>query len=244
MVDAASAWRGKWSDVTGLHWFGARYYDAVAGRFISYDPAWNLGDAGGYSAFAGNPHGYWDPDGRLAARANVTSLQNQPPPYELGIAPYMSQPRIETEYIFRNGTSSGFLGPGQSILDDPDSLAGNRYRVVTEPTGQYFSYVRDTRDGGPLSDPNYGRRTEVPITRYDVEQQQRLEFLKAAPMMLLYLDGAGALLEGTGARLLAADALAARTAPRAYSVAFQTQLTTEQFGLRQAQHFQIANQAL
>lgn len=66
MVDAASAWRGKWSDITGLHWFGARYYDAVAGRFISYDPLWNMGDPGGYSAFAGNPHAYWDANGLVA----------------------------------------------------------------------------------------------------------------------------------------------------------------------------------
>ena len=41
-------------------------------------------------------------------------------------------------------------------------------------------------------------------------------------------------------------ALAAGAAgyPRAYSVAFETQLTSAEFGLSRARHFQIANEAL
>jgi len=41
-----------------------------------------------------------------------------------------------------------------------------------------------------------------------------------------------------------ADFLAAETAPRAYSVAFEVQLAPPEFGLRRDIHFQIANEAL
>jgi len=131
MVDAASAWRGKWSDVTGLHWFGARYYDLVAARFISYDPAWNLGDAGGYSAFAGNPHGYWDPNGLVASgfmegrQVNNSSPANSSWAFDVGYA--------------LGGINASYyegLGGGASITANTLSFGGSDAIGITQ-SGQY-----------------------------------------------------------------------------------------------------------
>jgi len=117
-----------------------------------------------------------------------------PSPLESGIAPVMEQ-SIYREHTFQTGERTGPLVPWESILYNPNQLVCSRYWRVTEPTGEYFSYVRDTRLGGPLADPNYGASTWTPITRTEVEQGQRLEFLAAVPVMLLYLDSAGAVVE-------------------------------------------------
>jgi len=47
---------------SGLHYFGARYYDSVTGRFTSPDPvdAWN-----DFAYALNNPNKYLDPDGRV-----------------------------------------------------------------------------------------------------------------------------------------------------------------------------------
>lgn len=65
-VDAASAWRGRWSDISGLIWLGARYYDPGAGRFLTADPLGHGGSADLYSFAGGDPVNYFDPDGRFA----------------------------------------------------------------------------------------------------------------------------------------------------------------------------------
>src|SRR5262249_52508405 len=130
-------------------------------------------------------------------RNTYVGTQNAPPPYELGTAPIMRQ-RIEAEYYFKDGTQTGFLPSDQSILFNPDDLTGNKYRLVTEPTGVSFSYVRDIRVGGPLADPNYGQATTTPITRTDVEQQARLQFLKSIPLIIATLDTAGGAVEALG----------------------------------------------
>jgi len=113
---------------------------------------------------------------------------------ESGTAPVMEQ-SIYREHTFQTGERTAPLAPWQSIVYDPNQLVCSRYWRVTEPTGKYFSYARDTRLGGPLADHNYGASTWTPITRTEVEQGQRLEFLAAVPVMLLYLDSAGAVVE-------------------------------------------------
>ena len=61
---------GKREDATlGLHYFGARWYDAELGRFISVDPAGfdenNVQLFNRYAYANNNPYGYVDPDGGL-----------------------------------------------------------------------------------------------------------------------------------------------------------------------------------
>lgn len=69
------AWRGKWKDVTGYYWIGKRFYDPEAGRWLSYDPMWNSGDANGYTFCAGDPLNAFDPDGRFAIQ-QVENIYN------------------------------------------------------------------------------------------------------------------------------------------------------------------------
>jgi RHS repeat-associated protein len=69
-IAASSAWRGRWPDLSGLYWLGARYYDPVAGRFISCDPLGHDADPSLYSFANGDPINYFDPDGRLGKQYN------------------------------------------------------------------------------------------------------------------------------------------------------------------------------
>jgi uncharacterized protein RhaS with RHS repeats len=52
-----------------LYWLGARYYDPVAGRFISCDPYGHDADPSLYAFADGNPVNRFDPDGRLGKAA-------------------------------------------------------------------------------------------------------------------------------------------------------------------------------
>jgi RHS repeat-associated protein len=63
---------GKWhDDELQLDYFGARYYDASMGRFVSIDPAafsqGNLHSFNRYAYANNNPYRFIDPDGREAA---------------------------------------------------------------------------------------------------------------------------------------------------------------------------------
>jgi RHS repeat-associated protein len=73
-VAAACAWRGRWPDLSGLYWFGSRYYDPVAGRFISFDPVYDQLNPCGYSFAGGDPINYFDADGRLGKSASPGSI--------------------------------------------------------------------------------------------------------------------------------------------------------------------------
>ncbi|MEW6306011.1 MAG: DUF6531 domain-containing protein [Verrucomicrobiota bacterium] len=63
----AGSWRGRYPELSGLYNLGARYYDPVAGRFLSPDPLGHDSDASLYSFANGDPVDYFDPDGRLAS---------------------------------------------------------------------------------------------------------------------------------------------------------------------------------
>ena len=67
-VAAASAWRGKWADITGLICLGARYYDPIAGNWLGADPLGHDADPSLYAFCGGDPINSFDPDGRIATR--------------------------------------------------------------------------------------------------------------------------------------------------------------------------------
>ena len=69
----AAAWRGKWKDITGLYWLGARYYNPESGSFLSSDPVWNGRDPNYYSFCGGNPVTYFDCDGRCLEGAGTAA---------------------------------------------------------------------------------------------------------------------------------------------------------------------------
>ena len=63
-----------------------------------------------------------------------------------------------------------------SPMYHPNDVNGSSHNIVTQPTGQYFSYLSKT----PLPD-NYGKTTVTPV---DFEKQADLQFLKAAGVVL------------------------------------------------------------
>jgi len=66
LLDSVTFWRGKRIDSTGLYWMGARYYDPVAGRFLSSDPLGHGSSPSLYDYAGGDPVNKVDPDGRFA----------------------------------------------------------------------------------------------------------------------------------------------------------------------------------
>jgi RHS repeat-associated protein len=80
-VSLSSAWRGHWADITGYHGVGARTYDPVSGRWLSFDPAWNGQDPNGFSMSGGDPINSFDHDGRLSRNDYANTGVNQPDPW-------------------------------------------------------------------------------------------------------------------------------------------------------------------
>jgi RHS repeat-associated protein len=72
-VAQASAWRGRWMDISGHYNIGKRPYDSIAGMWLSYDPIWNERDPNYLTFCGGDPINSFDPDGRCA---NPAGQQN------------------------------------------------------------------------------------------------------------------------------------------------------------------------
>ena len=71
----ASAFAGIWSDVTGYYWRGNRYYDPIAGRWLSGDPLGHDSDVSLFTYAGGDPINWDDPDG-LIGRATFQWMQD------------------------------------------------------------------------------------------------------------------------------------------------------------------------
>ncbi len=77
MWDEKQWYSGKLEETrSGLHYFGARWYEAEIGRFLSADPVpFNEGNIFTYNRYAyanNNPYRYLDPDGREAAQVGFS----------------------------------------------------------------------------------------------------------------------------------------------------------------------------
>ncbi len=68
-VAQASAWRGRWMDITSYYNIGKRPYGPLDGMWLSYDPMWNAKDPNYLTFCGGDPINtrYFDADGRCAA---------------------------------------------------------------------------------------------------------------------------------------------------------------------------------
>jgi RHS repeat-associated protein len=63
----ASAWQGRWPEITGVYWKGSRYYDPQGGYFLSHDPVYDDSNPSGYTYAGGDPINFTDPDGEFGA---------------------------------------------------------------------------------------------------------------------------------------------------------------------------------
>jgi RHS repeat-associated protein len=71
-ISLASAWRGRWADISGYYHIGKRLYDPVAGMWLSYDSAWNEKDPNYLTFCGGDPINGFDPDGRCVSKGVET----------------------------------------------------------------------------------------------------------------------------------------------------------------------------
>jgi RHS repeat-associated protein len=99
------AWRGKWRDMTGLYYWGARPYDSERRAFLSTDPYGHAADDSLYAAFYGSPTVYWDPDGRFGKQ--YANFQ-----YNGGIAGYGLRSLAEAFNYVGSSTRSAYVNWG------------------------------------------------------------------------------------------------------------------------------------
>jgi RHS repeat-associated protein len=72
-LTAATGWRGRRVDETGLVCLGARPYDPTSGRFLSADPLGHASDPSLFCFAGGDPVNFFDPDGRLGKQISDNS---------------------------------------------------------------------------------------------------------------------------------------------------------------------------
>lgn len=128
----SSPWRGKWPDITGLYYDGLRYYDPLAGNFISGDPLGHGTDPSLYAfCAAGDPVNYFDPDGRLSVQTENPQIAStgggsyaENLAQQLGIN-YIPQLPGESmsDYASRLGLSGGMASSPWAIANASGSYA-------------------------------------------------------------------------------------------------------------------------
>ncbi|HZS77542.1 MAG TPA: RHS repeat-associated core domain-containing protein [Ktedonobacteraceae bacterium] len=107
-MGTAKGYTGQYADPTGLDYYNARYYDPVAGVFLSADS--KQGNAQGmnpYAYVAGNPETFTDPTGQyLAGPGGQTYIPGAPYYMQDGEAYQVSTP----SHPVKDGTP--YTGPG------------------------------------------------------------------------------------------------------------------------------------
>jgi RHS repeat-associated protein len=144
---------------TGLVYMGARYYDPVAGRFVSPDPVGfeepNLHSFNRYAYANNNPYRYVDPDGRQATSVLGPLL---PPPVRVGIGAYEAATALGAasigswialkafDHIYSEADSAQSATGGRAASADSGASEGCIYCVKGENTRSGKDYVGSTDD--------------------------------------------------------------------------------------------------
>ena len=114
---------------TGLHYYRARYYDSVNGRFISADPiGFNAGDANLYRYVGNNPGNGVDPTGMDEWEREIARRYQRSNCVEMSLDLYMNISR--------------FIGADKA----GDAEKAEEYRVIIEEAGVFdeeWPYVAD-----------------------------------------------------------------------------------------------------
>jgi RHS repeat-associated protein len=131
---------------TGLVYMQQRYYDPVAGRFLSVDPVVTDANTGGsfsrYNYAANNPYRYTDPDGRAAREL---SCPVKPPEQISTIGPvpkpvqgWHQQQAANLNQALQFGAPTG---AGAAVIKGALSLFGTGAKAVTNPISSTLARV-------------------------------------------------------------------------------------------------------
>jgi RHS repeat-associated protein len=139
-------WRTHRIDPSGFYYLGARYYDPLAGHFLSPDPLGHAASMDLYSAFNGDPVNNFDPDGRAPIMGGATYNPNtgeivanyNNPPYF--IYPSMPSPPQSMAPLMIVGGATSIALTGGAIL--PVVATFSELGVVG--TATYLSVVGET----------------------------------------------------------------------------------------------------
>jgi hypothetical protein len=263
-------WRNRAAASWGGVWMGGNWYDPQSAQFLAFDQMGHAAGAslGGYSVFNGNPLAFWDPDGRLAR-----ALQDANPlvQFDNGLAQFDAAVRSLGQAVadaLADGYSQRLAGyyAGEAAQDRRLQQWGRNF--VAEGYDQYWNSLVQGAQREVAGEYWAAGQSGVHHVDPGLQQRQQLSTLldwtpvvgqlKALPEFIFGTDvvtgqdrsrvgsgvGLALALAPVGLPLRGGGAAVAQTAPRAYSVAFETQLARAQFGLRRSIHFQIANEAL
>jgi len=161
-VNAISFTGKQHDDVTGLTYFGARYYDPEVGRFMGMDPVGfrkrNPISFNRYAYANDNPYMFVDPDGKeavlelgLGAALLVTPL----PGARVMAAGIFAAVIVKGDTVNNEGTEGNVRGDNVRSTNDPvdleEDLAGQEILGdMVDGTGN----IEDISSG--MSDPRYG----------------------------------------------------------------------------------------
>lgn len=125
----ASAWRGRWADITGLYNIGLRPYDPVAGRWLTYDSLWNEQDPNYFTFCGGDPINSFDSDGRISKLFYGGGQYN---PYTISLAFNLLGTAFNQA---ADNSGSGLVGGSEAFLGNIFTGAGTRNNPDTYING-------------------------------------------------------------------------------------------------------------
>jgi RHS repeat-associated protein len=130
-VAQSSAFRDKWPDITGLYYFGARYYDPTAGNWMSFDPAWNGRDPNGFTFCGGDPINFLDPRGRIG-----TKIMNGIGSLGLGDS-MMAQYQLSPGTVLAEGAMNTIVNSG-TVYNNALSTGSSSASAYYQMAGYFF----------------------------------------------------------------------------------------------------------
>ena len=145
---------GKELDFSGLHYFGARYYDSKLGRFTSKDP---VSSELPYAYVINNPMNYVDPTGTLSVEHEFVGLQD----YTHG-----EQFTNILDYVFESLPDSVFGGRG--VPNEKVSI------IFNAPESKFEGSIDTDAFYTPYSNTIYIRPGQylIPTEEYPIEHEE------------------------------------------------------------------------
>jgi RHS repeat-associated protein len=154
-ISLASAWRGRWGDITGLYNIGLRPYDPMSGRWLTFDSIWNEVDPNGMTFCGGDPINGFDPDGRLSASVynetalDTSSLFSSTMWGGMGSTTYSLGARTVTGIAQASEIGSDMIGSSSAGLYD--WAFGTDVQAYYQGYSQFYQNIYNNPSSGPSS---------------------------------------------------------------------------------------------